>query len=251
MVQCRKREGGSTVAISRFLEEDRVSMPLAVLAVVFVILAVVFVIAGLVAMVQLQPVAAGGSIALVAIFGILGAIFQLLVLYQWAQAINRNITNTREVFLNLKDRLEDPLRGEIGFFANRTEEFVVQTWPFWLYLIFYVVGLFTGTYGILFNILAFIFLAVYLAFIFRSTGKLSDLKDRLYQYLEDKHGVRLGGRVFRIPRRNILLFIILSVITFTIYWLYLLVKLSSEINHYLSTDEALRREVEEALSRAS
>lgn len=47
------------MAISRFLEEDRVSMPLAVLAVIFVILAVVFVIAGLVAVAQLQPVAAG------------------------------------------------------------------------------------------------------------------------------------------------------------------------------------------------
>lgn len=239
------------MAISRFLEEDRVSMPLAVLAVVFVILAVVFVIAGLVAAVQLQAGTAVGSIALVAVFGILGAIFQLLILYQWARAINRNIANTRDVFLSVKDRLEDPLRGEIGFFANRTEEFVVQTWPFWLYLVFYVIGLFTGMYSIIFNLLAFIFLAVYLAFIFRSTGKLSDLKDRLYQYLEDKHGIRLGGRVFRIPRRSIALFIILSIITFAIYWLYLLVKLSSEINHYLSTDEALRREVEEALSRVS
>ncbi|MEN3202782.1 MAG: DUF4234 domain-containing protein [Atribacterota bacterium] len=239
------------MAISRFLEEDRVSMPLAILAVVFVILAVIFVIAGLVAAAQLQPAAAGGSIALVAVFGILGAIFQLLVLYQWAQAINRNIANTRDVFLNLKDRLEDPLRGEIGFFANRTEEFTVQTWPFWLYLVFYIIGLFTGMYAIVFNILAFIFLAVYLALIFRSTGKLSDLKDKLYQYLEDKHGVRLGGRVFRIPRRNIVLFIVLSIVTFAIYWLYLLVKLSSEINHYLSTDETLRREVEEALSRVS
>ncbi len=239
------------MAISRFLEEDRVSMPLAVLAVVFVILAIVFVIAGLVAAVQLQAGTAAGSIALVAVFGILSAIFQFLVLYQWARAINRNITNTRDVFLNVKDRLEDPLRGEIGFFANRTEEFVVQTWPFWLYLVFYVIGLFTGMYSILFNLLAFIFLAVYLAFIFRSTGKLSDLKDRLYQYLEDKHGIRLGGRVFRIPRRSIALFIILSIITFAIYWLYLLVRLSSEINHYLSTDEALRREVEEALNRVS
>lgn len=239
------------MAISRFLEEDRVSMPLAVLAVVFVILAVIFVLAGLVAAAQLQAGTAIGSLALVALFGILSAIFQLLVLYQWARAINRNITNTRDVFLNLKDRLEDPLRGEIGFFANRAEEFVVQTWPFWLYLVFYIIGLFTGVYAILFNILAFIFLAVYLHHIFRSTGKLSDLKDKLYQYLEGKHGVRLGGQVFRIPRRSIILFIILSIITFTIYWLYLLVKLSSEINRYLSTDETLRREVEEALGRAS
>lgn len=239
------------MAISRFLEEDRVSMPLAVLAVVFVILTVVFSVAGLFSAATLQVGAMAGSFALVVVFGILGAIFQLLVLYQWSRAINQNISNTREVFLGLKDRLEDPLRGEIGFFANRAEEFVVQTWPFWLYLVFYIIGLFTGVYAILFNILAFIFLAVYLSFIFRSTGKLSDLKDKLYQYLGEKHSVHLGGRVFRIPRRNIALFIILSIITFAIYWLYLLIKLSSEINHYLSTDEALRREVEEALSRAS
>jgi ABC-type multidrug transport system fused ATPase/permease subunit len=239
------------VAISRFLEENRVSMPLAVLAVVFVILAVVFSISAAISAMRLQVGITAGAVAGAAVFGILSAIFQLLVLYQWSRAINTNVTNTRDVFLNLKDHLEDPLRGEIGFFANRSEEFIVQTWPFWVYLVFYVIGLFTGVYAIVFNILAFIFLAVYLSSVFRSIGKLSDLKDRLYQYLEDRYGVHLTGRVFRVPRRSIALFIILSIITFTIYWLYLLVRLSSEINQYLSTDETLRREVEEALSRVS
>lgn len=239
------------MAVSRFLEEEKVSMPLAVLAVVFVILALVFTLSGLFSAATLQVGVAVGSLGLVVFFGILAAVFQFLVLYQWARAVNRNVQNTRDVFQGLRERLEDPLRGEIGFFINRTEEFVIQMWPFWLYLVFYIVGLFTGLYSILFNILAFIFLAVYLHYIFRSTGKLSDLKDRLYQYLGDKHNVRLGGRVFRIPRRNIILFIILSIITFAIYWLYLLIKLSGEINQYLTTDEALRRDVEEALSKVS
>ncbi len=239
------------MTISRFLEEERVSMSLAVLAVVFVILAVVFTLAGLISAATLQAGAAVGSLGLVVVFGVLAAIFQFLVLYQWARAINRNVQNTKDVFQNLKERLEDPLRGEIGFFLNRAEEFAIQMWPFWLYLVFYLIGLFTGMYGFVFNILAFIFLAVYLHHIFRSTGKLSDLKDKLYQYLEDRYSVRLGGRVFRIPRRNIILFIILSIVTFAIYWLYLLIKLSGEINQYLATDEVLRKDVEEALSKVS
>ena len=72
------------MAISRFLEESRVNVALAILAVIFVFLAVVVAIAGAVVAVQEMasgriPVGGGGLIALTLVFGILGAVFQLIV----------------------------------------------------------------------------------------------------------------------------------------------------------------------------
>ena len=61
----------------------------------------------------------------------------------------------------------------------------------------------------------------------------------------------LSGEVYRIPSRNIITFIILSVITLSIYWLYLLVKLSSEINNYVKSDEKMRKEIEEVFRAAA
>jgi amino acid transporter len=242
------------MAISRFLEESRVNVALAILAVIFVFLAVVVAIAGAVVAVQEMasgriPVGGGGLIALTLVFGILGAIFQLIVLYQWSSAMNQNVKNTEQVLTSIKERLEDPLRGEVGFFLNRVEEYKVITWPFWVYLVMYIIGLFTGWYAFLFNLIGFIFVAVYLSSIFKSTNKLSDLKDRIYQYLQEKKGITLPERIHRIKRYNIILFIILSVITFAIYWLYLLIKLSLEINRYLESDEKVRTQLEEAFTR--
>jgi amino acid transporter len=250
----RKKVGGVAMAISRFLEESRVNVALAILAVIFVFLAVVVAIAGAVVAVQEMasgriPVGGGGLIALTLVFGILGAIFQLIVLYQWSSAMNQNVKNTEQVLTSIKERLEDPLRGEVGFFLNRVEEYKVITWPFWVYLVMYIIGLFTGWYAFLFNLIGFIFVAVYLSSIFKSTNKLSDLKDRIYQYLQEKKGITLPERIHRIKRYNIILFIILSVITFAIYWLYLLIKLSLEINRYLESDEKVRTQLEEAFTR--
>ena len=233
------------MVISQFLEEKQVSMTVAVLAVIFVILSVLLGIIGSLMLVTGRVVGALGSWTVVALFGFAGAILQAVVLYQWSAAINQNLNNTRQLFSYLKERIEDPLRGEIGFFANRIEELIIPTWPYWIYLVTYFISLFTGWYALLCNLLGFIFLAIYMHNIFKSTSKVSDLKNKVYDYLKEKKGATITGEVYRIPRRNILVFIILSVITLSIYWLYLLVKLSSEINNYVKSDEKMRKEIEE------
>lgn len=80
---------------------------------------------------------------------------------------------------------------------------------------------------------------------------MSNLKNKVYHYLKEEKGVSLSGEVYRIPSRNIITFIILSVITLSIYWLYLLVKLSSEINNYVKSDEKMRKEIEEVFRAAA
>jgi uncharacterized membrane protein YjgN (DUF898 family) len=44
------------------------------------------------------------------------------------------------------------------------------------------------------------------------------------------------------------LVIILSVITLGIYWAYILIKLSMEINEYVASDEKVRPELEKMLT---
>ncbi len=239
------------MAIAQFLEEERVSVTMAILAVIFVVSAVGVAFAGMMmtfsALIMGQvPVASIGVTAFTLVFGIISGILQVIVLYQWSKVMNQNITNTERVFQSIKERLEDPLRGEIGFFLSRVEEFRVITWPFWIYVVTYIIGLFTGMYALLFYLIGFIFVAVYLSSIFKSANKLSDLKDKIYRYLQEKKHMMIEGEVYRIKRYNIIVFIILSIITFAIYWLYVLVKLSVEINRYVETDETIRARIEQA-----
>lgn len=239
------------MVISQFLEEKGVSIVAAVLAVVFVILSVLLGFAGGLMFISGKVWGALSYWLMVACLGAIGAILQAVVLYQWSAAINQNLKNTQQTFSYLKERIEDPLRGEIGFFANRIEELIIPTWPYWVYLAMYVIGLFTGWYAFLLNLLGFIFLALYINNIFRSTSKVSDLKNKVYSYLKERKGAAITGEVYRIPRRNIIVFIILSAITASIYWLYILVKLSSEINNYVKSDEKIRKELEEAFETAT
>lgn len=236
------------MALSRFMEEDRVSTSMAILAVIFVVLAVVFALGAAASAASGGIGGAFASMGMVVVFGILGAIFQLIVLYQWSKSINTNVKNSQQFLSNVKEHAEDPLRGEVGFVLGRLEELMVPTWPFWVYLVLYLVSLFVGWFAFLLNLIGFIFLAVYLSYIFKTTNRLSDIKEKFYNYLRGKEKITAQVEIYRVPRRNIVLFIVLSVITFAIYWLYLLVKLSFEINQYLDSDARAREQLEGALT---
>ena len=115
--------------ISQFLEEKQVNMVAAVLAVIFVVISIILGVAGRFMFAAGELTGALASWGIVALFGLIGLILQAIVLYQWSAVINQNLSNTQQMFLYLKERIEDPLRGEIGFFANRMEEFTILTWP--------------------------------------------------------------------------------------------------------------------------
>lgn len=244
------------MAVSSFLQENRVSVASAILAVVFIIITpIVSVIGGITAVSQYTTgdvvsgvTTSGGTVVLAVVMGIISAILQAVVLYQWGSVINNNIKNTKHVFTHAKDQLQDPLRGEIGFFVNRLEDFMVQSWPFYVYLVMYIVAQFVGWYSFLLYLIGFIFLAIYLSNIFKATGKVSEMKDKIYSYLKGAKGLSSESFIFRIPQRSVALVIILSVITLGIYWAYLLIKLSTEINEYISSDEKIRPEMEKIMT---
>ncbi len=234
------------MAVSGFVQEERVSMPAAILAVVFVILSGIFgVVTGFSGLTGELEVALG-SLVISIILGIVSAILQFVVLYQWCKVLNTNIKNTQRIFNYMKESLQDPLRGEIGFFANRIEDFLIPTWLFWTYLVLYLVGLIPA--ATIVGLIAFIVLAVFLSKVFQTTNRISDLKDKLYSYLKGQKGLGLDYSVERIPHRSIGIFILLFIITFGIYWAYILIKMSSEINQYVHSDEKIRSEFERLYS---
>ena len=161
--------------------------------------------------------------------------------------INNNIKNTKHIFTHAKDQLQDPLRGEIGF-CESIGRFLVQAWPFYIYLVLYIIAQFVGWYSFLLYLIGFVFLAIYLSNIFKATSKVSDMKDKIYSYLKGAKGYNSESYIFRIPPRSVALVIILSVITLGIYWAYILIKLSMEINEYVASDEKVRPELEKMLT---
>jgi len=74
------------------------------------------------------------------------------------------------------------------------------------------------------------------------------MKDKIYSYLKGAKGYNSESYIFRIPPRSVALVIILSVITLGIYWAYILIKLSMEINEYVASDEKVRPELEKMLT---
>ncbi|MEI6156917.1 MAG: hypothetical protein WCP87_00960 [Atribacterota bacterium] len=203
-------------------------------------------------------------------------ILTFIIFYQWSHAINMNIKNTKNVFSVLKDRVDDPLRGEIGFFVNRLDDFLIQSWSYWAAIIFLIISWVILVFGVLGSvgsfaignvaggaviavwaiilflivlIIAGIFLAIYLSSIFRSTNKLSDLKDKIYTYLSGKKSLGFQKSIYRIPSRSVAwLFIPLVNI---IYLLYIIIKLSYDINEYLNEDEKLIPEFERVFSETT
>jgi len=192
-------------------------------------------------------VAGGGSILIVGgVIGFIAGVLQIVVLYSWNKAITTNIDNTKMIFQLAHDKVEDSEKKEnLNAFLLKVSRLEVSTWAFWAYIILYIIGMFMGMgFKTVLNILAFIFLAIYLQSIFSVSSELSKAKNTVYTYFMEKPAL-----IPEVKKRNIILVIVLSVITFTIYWLYLLVKLTDEIREFVLTDQTVRRSVIEAISK--
>jgi hypothetical protein len=180
----------------------------------------------------------GGMVAAIfaGIFGILAAVFTLIVLNQWSSALTDNIQNTKTLLTYLKQKGDSEKQTNLVVLEGHLSGLQLYTWAYWVYLIFYVLALFTGVASFVFSILAIIFLAVYLQSVFTVSKRLEEIKNIMYPLL----GVETPMLTY-IKSRNIGVFILLVIVTLGIYWWYLLIKLSSEINQYIDADQRLRQ----------
>ncbi|MDK2951198.1 MAG: hypothetical protein PWQ77_863 [Kosmotogales bacterium] len=208
--------------ISSFIKEKFVNKEMAIIAVVLSIIAAFTMLAGI------------GFI-----FQIISSILTFIVLYQWSQAIKTNIQNTQMILGHIRENIQDASKkNAIMALESRLKTIEIYDWAFWVYLICAIVG-YINWYVFFINLIGFVFLAIYLQNLFQACKKLQEAKNKVYQYVSSKF--ILSGEI--IKDRNIGMFILLAIVTIGIYWYYILIKMSYEINEFLQWDIDARERV--------
>lgn len=190
---------------------------------------------------SLMAGAMGGYFILM-ILGIVTAILQFIVLKQWMDVLNGNIENTKKMFSGIQtDNMS--VKSEIEAASVELDNEKIPGWAFWGYLIAYVISSvfsFTVWITMIAGPIAFVMILIFLYHIFSTSNSVYAKKARAYSYLRNLKGYPQIDGISRITKRNLFLVIVLTVVTFGIYWLYLFIKLSTEINEFVKTDEEAR-----------
>jgi hypothetical protein len=240
--QAKKTEYPGKNAIRMdFTVENRVNVNLAIAALLIGILGAVFSFIGSVAAFSSailgiwQGVVAGGlTYRLSLLTNITVMVLQTIVIFQWSNALNTNIENTR-LSLNALIK-ENPGNSDFSEMEYRIRSLKLEPWTFWVYFVFYFLGTVTTHYGWLLNLFGFVFLGIYLQKTFTTATRLQDYKESFYTVY------RSSSRylVRHMKSRNIFVTVLLIIITLGIYWWYILIAFSKEINVFLDTDKKIR-----------
>ncbi len=235
------------------LSEKKINSSFAILAVVFSIIAALVGAIGVISVLRgmLEGVFNGGfgygrgyarmfggilTTLVSGLVGILAAIFTLIVLNQWSSTLNENIQNTKILLSYLKQKVEPDKQINLSVIEGHLSTLNLNIWAYWVYMVFYIISFLVPMASFVFSILAIVFLSIYLQSVFTVAKRLEEIKNAMYPLL----GIS-SPMLSYVKHRNVGIFIVLTIITFGIYWWYLLVKLSDEINQYIDADQRLRQ----------
>ncbi|MBC7331772.1 MAG: hypothetical protein H5T91_05025 [Synergistetes bacterium] len=189
-----------------------------------------------------------GSLALIitsVLLSTLTGVLQVFLFLSWNNAIRKNIENTKLLFQLSLETISNDKKESLKAFLSRLSELELATWAFWAYTVIYIISLISGIgFKIILNVIAFVFLAIYLQSLFSISSELSMLKNTAYSYFLERPAL-----LPKVKERNIILVALFSVITFTLYWLYLMVKLTYELHDFIEEDKILRKHVITVLKR--
>jgi len=171
------------------------------------------------------------------LFAITG-ILQVWLMFQWMEVLNTNINNS----LNILRFMDNSKNGffksaTVSDYINKLKKSKIDMFWFWVYVLLYIFGGISRKYAIYLNLSSFIFLGIFLQMIFISEKNLQMAKNHFYSILLPEKYRFMN----QIKPRNFLLVMLLTVITLGIYWYYLLIKHSSEINAFIVIDQENRR----------
>ncbi len=170
------------------------------------------------------------------ILGLVATSFLLIVYHQWSSVLNMNIANTINIFEYLKQK--DPDKApEYDTFLKSLRSIKVPSWPYWLFFAFMMLYWFFP-YLVIFPILSIVFFLIHLHNVFAVADKLQELKGRAYREFGN-----LPQGISAIKTRNVLIVLLLTIVTLGIYWIYLIIKLSSEINSFVEVDKMARQAI--------
>lgn len=226
-----------------FTVEKRVNVGLAMGALLVGIFGVIFAVIGVVTAAysifsgNFFGAITGSGIFILSLFtNLVVMILQAILIFQWSSALNVNIDNSRLFLRNLIQ--ENPQNKDYSEMEYRLQSLKFDPWAFWVYLAFYFLGTVFQAGSWYLNLIGFIFLAIYLQMTFTMATSLQDHKERFYSFYSPS-GV-FGGSIRKMKQRNIFLLILFNIITLGIYWWYLLIVFSKEINEFLDTDRQIR-----------
>ena len=177
-----------------------------------------------------------GLVVFGSILGLVATIFLLIVYHQWSSVLNTNVTNTINIFEYLKQK--DPDKApEYEAFLKSLRNIKVPSWPYWLFFISMLLYWFLP-YIVIFPILSIVFFLIHLHNVFAVADKLQELKGKAYREFGNlPQGINI------IKTRNVLIVLLLTIVTLGIYWIYLIIKLSSEINSFIEVDKVARQAI--------
>lgn len=171
------------------------------------------------------------------LFAITG-ILQVWLMFQWMEVLNTNINNS----LNILQYMDESKNGffksvTVSDYIIKLKKSKIDMFWFWVYVLLYIFGGISRRYAIYLNLASFIFLGIFLQMIFNTEKNLQMAKNHFYSILLPVKYRYMN----QIKPRNFLLVMLLTVITLGIYWYYLLIKHSSEINAFIAADQENRR----------
>ncbi len=224
-----------------FTLEKRVNVNLAIAALIIGILGVIFSVTGLITSTWSAFTGdIGGFVAGSAVFtlsfltNVIVMVLQTVVIFQWSNALNTNIDNSRLVLRHLT--VVHPQNNDYRELDYKLQTLRFEPWAFWVYLGLYFLGVVIPAYSWLFNLVGFVFLGVYLQKTFSTANSLQEYKERFYTGYQSA----MLSSVRKMKNRNIFLTVLFIIITLGIYWWYLLIAFSREINEFLDLDQRLR-----------
>ncbi|KAF2959982.1 hypothetical protein AS158_05950 [Thermotoga sp. 38H-to] len=154
---------------------------------------------------------------------LISTISLLIVYRQWSVLLNINVLET----LKLSEQHS----------VNLNERPFVPNWPYIAFIAFWFLEfLFAGIW--IFSLLQLIFFVIFLHYLFETIRKLQEIKIYLYRTLFNIDYKPV------IKERNVLSVFLLTLLTLGVYWLYLVVRLSQEINEFLDMDDRIMRNLE-------
>jgi len=167
-------------------------------------------------------------------------LLQVLLFLNWGTVLNNRI---KEISFFISDNLEkspdQETKNDLRWLFEFLQKTRINVLPVFFYILCSLLGLAFSSLSLAMTSVSLIFLCFFLQNLFRSCSQLQDLLGQFYGFYlpSESKNVYLGS-IFR--TRGIFWFIILTFLTGTLYWVYFFIKMTLEINNFLSIESENR-----------
>lgn len=177
-------------------------------------------------------------------------LLQVLLFLNWGSILNNRI---KEISFFISDNLEkspdQETKNDLRWLFDFLQKTRINVLPVFFYILCSLLGLVFSSLSLAMTSVSLIFLCFFLQNLFSSSSQLQDLLGQFYGfYLPSESKNVFLGAAFR--TRGIFWFIVLTFLTGTLYWVYFFIKMTLEINIFLSIESENRSKSAEIFGNA-